>query len=148
LDTGLQAFPALRAQIGNAVPLSTERGAATSMHSLRHIHSGRIALVGDASGGIDAISGEGIGLSFRQAGALADAISRGDLRRYEAEHRRLSWRPSFMARGLLMLDGRPSLRRRVLKALQDADLFGRMLRIHTGHAPPRDLVTVGAWLGL
>jgi 2-polyprenyl-6-methoxyphenol hydroxylase-like FAD-dependent oxidoreductase len=148
LETGLQAFPALRARIGDAVPLSSERGAATSMHSLRRIYRGRTALVGDASGGVDAISGEGIGLSVRQACALADAVAFGDLRRYQRDHRRIAWRPTFMARGLLMLDGRPSLRRRVLKALRDENLFARLLRIHTGYAPPRDLVAVGAWLGL
>jgi len=148
LDAGLQSFPDLRDRLGSAAPLSTERGAATSMHSLRKVCRGRVALVGDASGGVDAITGEGLGLSFRQAGVLAEAIAHGDLQRYQREHRRLAWRPNFMARGLLMLDGRPWLRRRVLKALQDRDLFRRMICIHTGHAPARDLVTMGAWLGL
>ncbi len=147
VDTGLRAFPDLRERIGSAVPVSAERGAVTSMHSLRRVQRGRVALVGDASGGVDAITGEGLGLSFHQAGALADAIEHGDLRRYQSAHRRLAWRPNFMARGLLMLDSRPWLRRRVLKALRDADLFRRMLRIHTGHAPALDLVTIGAWLG-
>lgn len=148
LATGLQAFPELQARLGDALPLSTERGAATSMHSLRRVYRGRVALVGDASGAVDAITGEGLGLSFRQAAALADAIERGDLRCYQREHRRLAWRPNFMARGLLMLDGRPWLQRGVLRALGDQNLFGRMLRIHTGDAPARDLVTIGAWFGL
>ena len=47
-----------------------------------------------------------------------------------------------------MLDGRPWLQRRVLRALADGNLFAHMLRIHTGEAPARDLVTTGAWLGL
>jgi 2-polyprenyl-6-methoxyphenol hydroxylase-like FAD-dependent oxidoreductase len=148
LDAALQAFPALRARIGDATPISAERGATTSMHSLRRVCSGRVALIGDASGGVDAITGEGLGLSFRQATALADAIESGNLRCYQWAHRRLAWRPNFMARGLLMLDGRPWLRRRVLNALQDANLFRRMLRIHTGEAPVRDLVTMGVRLGL
>jgi len=148
LDSGLRAFPELQERLANAVPLSGERGAATSMHSLHQVCRGRVALVGDASGGVDAISGEGLGLSFRQAEALAYAIAHNDLRGYQREHRRLAWRPNFMARGLLMLGGRPWLRRRVLRALQDGRLFRRMLRIHTGHAPARDFVTIGAWLGL
>ena len=130
------------------MPLSVERGAATSMHSLRRVHRGNVALAGDASGGVDAITGEGLGLSFRQAKVLADAIECGDLRSYQREHRRLAWRPNYMAHGLLMLDGRPRLRRRVLRALKDENLFARMLRIHTGDAPARDLVTIGAWLGV
>ena len=148
LDEALQVLPGLRSRIGDATPISTERGAITSMHSLRRVCTGRVALVGDASGGVDAITGEGLGLSFRQANALADAIERGDLRSYQREHRRLAWRPNFMARGLLMLDGRPWLRQRVMKALEDGNLFRRMLRIHTGDAPARDLLTIGAWLGL
>ena len=148
LDTALQAFPDLQSRIAGSTPISSERGAITSMHSLRKVCTNRVALVGDASGGVDAITGEGLGLSFRQADALADAIERGDLRGYQRAHRRLAWRPNFMARGLLLLDGRPWLRRRVMKALEDADLFRRMLRIHTGHAPARDLLTIGAWLGL
>ena len=148
LDAALEAFPALRARIANAIPLSTERGAVTSMHSLRRVCSGRVALVGDASGSVDAITGEGLGLSFRQASALAEAIERRDLNHYQREHRRLAWVPNLMARGLLMLDGRPWLRRRVLAALEDGNLFSRMLRVHTGEAPVRDLVTTGAWLGL
>jgi flavin-dependent dehydrogenase len=147
VETGLEAFPALRARIGHAIPLSSERGAATSMHSLRRVYRRRVALVGDASGGVDAITGEGLGLSFRQAAALADAVAQGDLESYQREHRRLAWRPNFMARGLLMLDGRPWLRRRVLRALEDERLFRGMLGIHTGHAPARDLITIGAWLG-
>ena len=147
LHSGLQSFPELRARLADAVPLSGERGAATSMHSLRRVYRGRVALVGDASGGVDAITGEGLGLSFRQAEALADAIANNDLRRYQRMHRHLAWRPNFMAHGLLMLAGRPWLRRRVLRALQDGRLFRRMLHIHTGHAPARDLFTVGAWLG-
>lgn len=148
LDAALEAFPELRAKIANAVPISTERGAVTSMHSLRRVCRENVALVGDASGGVDAITGDGLGLSFRQAGALAEAITRGDLGLYQREHRRLARRPRFMARGLLMLDKRPWLRRRVFRALADGNLFRRMLRIHTGEAPSRDLVTMGAWLGL
>jgi flavin-dependent dehydrogenase len=148
LDAGLEAFPALRARIGDAIPISTERGAVTSMHSLRRVCRGHVALVGDASGSVDAITGEGLGLSFRQATALAKAIERRDLHHYEREHRRLAWLPAFMARGLLMLDGRPWLRRRVLAALEDRHLFSKMLRVHAGEAPVRDLVTTGAWLGV
>src|SRR5439155_8150095 len=59
LAAGLQAFPGLRARLGNAVPLSAERGAATSMHSLRRGYRGRVALLGDASVGCDAVAGAG-----------------------------------------------------------------------------------------
>jgi len=40
---------------------------------------GNVALAGDASGSVDAITGEGLCLSFRHALALADALSKGKL---------------------------------------------------------------------
>ena len=84
-----------------------ERGAITMMQKLRHVQRGNVALVGDASGSVDAITGEGLSLGFRQAMALADALERGDLSGYEAEHRRLARRPALMGRLMLALDGRP-----------------------------------------
>ncbi len=38
-----------------------------------------LALVGDASGPRDAITGEGLALSFHQAVALVEAMAAGDL---------------------------------------------------------------------
>lgn len=46
----------------------------------------------------DAITGEGLGLSFRQAIALADALETGDLEKYQSAHRRLARRPHLMSR--------------------------------------------------
>ena len=52
-----------------------------------------------------------------------------------------------MAQALLLLGRRAALRRRVFAALADGRLFRGLLRIHTGEAPGRDLVTLGALLG-
>ena len=71
-----------------------------------------MALVGDASGSVDAITGEGLCLLFQQAVALAGALEAGDLRVYQAEHRRIGKRPELMADLMLMLDRRGGLRRR------------------------------------
>jgi len=54
---------------------------------------------------VDAITGEGLGLSFRQGLALADALEAGDLEKYQSAHRWLARRPHFMSRLLLLLDG-------------------------------------------
>ena len=53
------------------------------MRTLRSVQRGRVALVGDASGGVDAITGEGIRLGLRQASALAEAMAAGNLQQYE-----------------------------------------------------------------
>ena len=104
LAQALTQFPELRARINEAKPASTERGAVTSMRRLKRVTSGNLALVGDASGSVDAITGEGLCLSFHQALALADAMESGDLNLYESAHARLGRRPRMMANLLLTMD--------------------------------------------
>ncbi len=72
-------FPELARRIGGAELTGRERGAITMTRKFRHVQRGNVALVGDASGSVDAITGEGLALGFRQAMALADALERGDL---------------------------------------------------------------------
>ena len=52
---------------------------------------------------MDAITGEGLCLAFRQATALAEAIEYGDLGKYQRRHRQIARRPEWMARLLLTL---------------------------------------------
>ena len=109
---------------------------------------GNVALVGDASGGVDAITGQGLYLAFSQALALADALEAGELEQYEAAHHRLSRRPAFMAQLMLLMDGRPRLRRRVMQTLADEPrLFARMLAVHGGSASAVDCAVNGLRLG-
>ncbi len=56
---------------------------------LHRVTSGNIALIGDASGSVDAITGEGLALCFRQALELAGALKAEDLALYERAHARL-----------------------------------------------------------
>ena len=59
------------------------------MHSLQNVYNGNIALVGDASGSVDAITGEGLRLAFSQALVLAKSMKHGDLSEYQRKHRQL-----------------------------------------------------------
>ena len=148
MDRALQGFPALLERIGGAEAVSTERGAVTASRRLRRVHRGNIALVGDASGSVDAITGEGIRLAFAQSIALADAIAAGDLRAYESEHRRLWWRPAFMADFMLALGEFPRLRRRAIRALAERpQLFAQMLTLHAGELTPAKFAVMGVSLG-
>jgi flavin-dependent dehydrogenase len=149
IDAALREFPALTEKLGNAEITTPQRGAITSMHKLRRVTRGNVALVGDASGRVDVITGEGLCLSFRQASALADALETGDLSLYQREHRRLVRRPSFMAKLMLRLDGRPRFRRRVLQAFSDdPGLFKRLLAVHVGETSAAHMLGTGArfWL--
>ena len=144
----LLRFPSLVARLASARPMSQERGATCANVRLPRVSRGRVALVGDASGGVDAITGQGLYLAFSQALALADALAAGDLAQYEAAHRRLSRRPGFMARLMLVMDGRPRLRRRVMQTFADEPrLFARMLAVHVGSASPMDYAVNGLRLG-
>jgi menaquinone-9 beta-reductase len=141
-------FPKLAERLSGALVAGHERGAVTMMQKLRHVQSGNVALVGDASGSVDAITGEGLSLGFRQAMALADALESGDLSGYEAAHRRLARRPALMGRLMLALDGRPWLRERAIGAMAaDARVFTRLLAAHIGAASESHLAATGAMLG-
>jgi flavin-dependent dehydrogenase len=107
-----------------------------------------VALIGDASGSVDAITGEGLCLAFRQAVALADALEAGDLRLYQAEHRRLARRPAFMADFMLLLDRLPYLRGRALRVLsRNPHIFERLLAMHVGELPLPQFGATAATLG-
>ena len=109
---------------------------------------GNVALIGDASGTVDAITGEGLGLAFSQAVVLAKCMESSDLRPYQAEHRRLALRPLLMARLMLTLDGRRWLQDRTLRVFQKhPEVFRRLLALHVGALPPQRLVWDGLTLG-
>ncbi len=140
-------FPELARHLQSGSALTTERGALTITQRLDHVYRDRIALIGDASGSVDAITGEGLCLSFLQAMALAEALQAGDLSRYQRAHRRLARRPVWMSKLMLLLDKHPALRRRAMHALSaHPDIFSRLLAVHVGATSPAHLVTTGALL--
>ncbi len=126
-------FPELRSRLENALPASRERGAVTATTRLRSVVRGRVALIGDASGSVDAITGEGLCLSFRQAKLLAAAMVTGDLASYGRAHPRLAMRPHIMAQTMLMLDRGSGIRRMAMNALSwQPRLFEALLAVHVG----------------
>ena len=128
LDTALNEFPELQRRLQGAPPSSAERGAVTVSRRLRRVFRDRTVLVGDASGSVDAITGEGLSLSFHQAVALSEALRQGRLASYQAEHARLARRPAFVAATLLSLDRFPAVRRTIFKTLAlDPPIFAKLL---------------------
>jgi len=140
-------FPKLAERLVSA-DSNVEQGAVTLTCGLQRVYRDNVALIGDASGSVDAITGEGLCLSFHQATALADALASGDLSRYQAAHRRLARRPTLMGRMLLLLDREPKLRHRAMRVLAaHPDLFARLLAVHVGASSPRHFAATGALLG-
>ena len=148
LDDTLPQFPELGARLRAASSISAERGGVTVSRRLRAVWRGNVALVGDASGSVDAITGEGLCLLFQQAVSLADALAAGDLAGYAAEHRRIGRRPAFMADLMLALDRRERLRGRTLRALAARpQLFAGLLAMHVGELSGFDFFRNGLALG-
>jgi flavin-dependent dehydrogenase len=126
-------FPALGKRLGRAEAITPLRGAISMSTKLRSAARGRIALIGDASGSVDAVTGEGLSLAFRQAALLGAALANGDLEMYEMAHRRISRMPRLIARLLLLLDGKEKLRRRAISVLAARPrTFNRLLAAHVG----------------
>jgi flavin-dependent dehydrogenase len=135
LDSALPQFPELGSRLARASAFTVEHGSVSASRRLRGVFRGRTVLIGDASGSVDAITGEGLSLSFHQALALADALAGNDLAAYQSAHRRLARRPAFMASLMLSLDRLPWLRPPVLRgmALEPA-IFAKLLAVHVGAA--------------
>jgi flavin-dependent dehydrogenase len=109
------------------------RGAVTRIRTLREVIRGNVAVLGDASGSVDAITGDGLLSAFRQANALADAIAAGEPKRYAAEHAHIAKAPQRMARMLLLLDRYPGLERRFVATMATRpESFAALLSAHAG----------------
>lgn len=135
-DQLLARFPALAARLAGAPAASRDRGAGPLEQRVGRVAGGNLALVGDAAGYVDAITGEGMALAFHQAFAAVEAIASGSLSAYPAAHRRIARLPEAFARLLLAVERRPWLRRRVMRALaSDPRLFEAILALHVRARP-------------
>ena len=133
-------FPVLAKHLGNAELIGAPRGAISMSVKFPAVIRGRIALVGDASGSVDAVTGDGLALAFRQANSLATALASGDLSTYDVVHRQIGRIPRLMARLLLLMDGKNCLRRRALRTLKSHPvIFSRLLAVHVGVLRPSEL---------
>ncbi|MBB5316901.1 NAD(P)/FAD-dependent oxidoreductase [Tunturibacter empetritectus] len=133
-DLALTHFPTLQRHLAAATPSSAPRGSITLGRSLRRVTANNIALLGDSSGSVDAVTGEGLALCFRQASALARALNADDLPSYQHAHSRIQLAPSLMSRSLLQMDRSPRLRARVLNTFERYPiLFQRLLEVHIDH---------------
>lgn len=144
LDLVLPAFPSLNMRLKGAGVILGERGAVSPTRTLEHVYRGNVILIGDASGSVDAITGEGLRLSFEQSMALAEALVSGDLKAYQSAHRRLARRPRFMGSLMLLLDRSAWLRRRALRALsENPQIFEKQLAMHVGDLSTMDFIRSG-----
>lgn len=136
-DRLIGRFPRLRDRLAGSTAASRDRGAGPLEQRARDVLTPGIVLVGDAAGYLDAISGEGLALAFRQAEALVAAYVSGNLAAYRRDHRRISRHPIRMTRLLLLLSDHPRVRRRVVRRLAaDPELMTRFLALKAAPGGP------------
>jgi flavin-dependent dehydrogenase len=99
-DEHLAGFPALLARL-DGPPATAVRGAGPLRQRVRARVAGRVLLVGDAAGYMDALTGEGVSLGLLSARALVGCLRTGRPEAYERAWRRLSLRHRVLTGALL-----------------------------------------------
>jgi flavin-dependent dehydrogenase len=127
-DERLADFPALGHRLETAEPIGQVLGAGPLRRQAVEPALGRVMLVGDAAGYVDALTGEGLALAFGQALRLGPALATGDLAGYARAARCDARVPETITRLALFAARRPALARRLVGALAaDPALFARLL---------------------
>jgi flavin-dependent dehydrogenase len=114
----LAGFPALVERLDGAAAASDVRGAGPMRQDVRRRVYGRVLLVGDASGYLDALTGEGIGVGVAQAEVLAACLAAGRPGDYERAWRRVSGPAWRFTAGLLWARNQPALAGRLVSTAQ------------------------------
>ncbi|MGI8666861.1 MAG: NAD(P)/FAD-dependent oxidoreductase [Jatrophihabitans sp.] len=123
-DLQLQAFGELAGRLGS-VTGSPVRGAGPLRQDVRSRVAGRVLLVGDAAGYVDALTGEGISVGLYSARRLAHCLRADRPQDYERGWRQASRRYRVLTESLLFAAGRPVLRARIVPVAAAAPwLFG------------------------
>ena len=129
----LNGFPEVTRKLVGAPIVTQGRGAVSVTRKLNRVANETVALIGDASGSADAITGEGLAQSFRQAVALAASIEDGKLSDYNKAHRLIARLPHAMARLMLTMDRWPAMEKHGMRALaSDTSFFEELLAVHMG----------------
>lgn len=103
-DEHVGKFPALADRI-HGCPHGTDRAAGPLRQKVRQRSAGRVLLVGDAAGYIDALTGEGLGLAFGAAELLVGCVLADRPGDYDRQWRALTRRYRFLTAALLWGSG-------------------------------------------
>jgi flavin-dependent dehydrogenase len=133
-EARLSAFPALSRRLAGAAGASEVRGAGPLRQDVRRRVHGRVLLAGDASGYLDALTGEGLGVGLAQAEALARCLAADRPGDYERAWRQVSgpaWRATA---ALLWSRNQPLLATRLVPAAQYAPWLFSVVVNHLAQA--------------
>ena len=126
----LDSFEALRRHLGDAETLGPARGAGPLHQRTRRRTAGRVRLVGDASGYVDALTGEGVRVGLAQARAAIETLD-DDVTRSNAAYEK-AWTAAtrdyrLLTSGLLMAARSPLRRSIVPLAATAPRLYGAVV---------------------
>lgn len=129
-DRTLDSFVALRGRLGDADRLGPARGAGPLYQRSQRRTAGRVRLVGDASGYVDALTGEGVRVGLAQAHAAVATLG-DDVRRSNAAYEK-AWTAAtrdyrVLTRGLLAAAGSPLRSGIVPLAVTAPGLYGAVV---------------------
>jgi flavin-dependent dehydrogenase len=114
-DDHLGAFTALTDRV-QGCPHGPDRAAGPLRQKVRSRAAGRVLLVGDAAGYVDALTGEGLGVAFGAAELLVGCIVNERPGDYDRQWRRMSRRYRLLTAGLLKASSYGPVRRRIVPA--------------------------------
>ena len=114
-DEHLAAFPELTARLAGADGTAV-RGAGPLHQRARHRVQGRVLLVGDAAGYVDALTGEGIAVALAGASAAVGCLARDRPQDYEQEWAAATRRYRWLTGGLLTATRAAPIRRALVPA--------------------------------
>lgn len=110
-DEHLRQLPSLSDRLGDAEPAGDVLGAGPLLQRVRGRVAGRVLLVGDAGGYLDALTGEGVALGMAQARAAVAAITVGEPGRYERDWHRVTRQYRVLTLSVLAATQVPPVRR-------------------------------------
>ena len=114
-DCHLQKFPALCDRIAGQ-PHEPDRAAGPLRQRVSSRTAGRVLLVGDAAGYVDALTGEGLGLAFGAAELLVDCVLADRTEDYDRRWRQLTRRYRMLTAALLQASAYAPARSRIVPA--------------------------------
>ena len=128
-DHHLEEFGALRERI-EGLSHGADRAAGPLRQRVSNRAAGRILLVGDAAGYIDALTGEGLGLAFGAAELAVKCVGADRPGDYDRQWRRMTRRYRFLTAALIRTSAYGPVRSNIVPAAQALPrVFGRLVNL-------------------
>jgi flavin-dependent dehydrogenase len=127
-DAHLAAFPALRERVQGGAH-GPDRAAGPLHQRVSNRVAGRVLLVGDAAGYVDALTGEGLGIAFGAAKLAVECVVADRPQDYDRRWRQMSRRYRLLTTGVLRGSASPLRTLIVPAAAQFPRVFGGVVNL-------------------